>query len=148
MDNGFSTDFYKYFEESHNKEIQKKKLQENNDKIIKSNLEKLENCIKIHQGLDRSYPYDNTFICDGFHSLLTNNNNNNLDKDSTQNLLQYKNAMKKINIRMIDANEKQISPLYRNYNTIPKNTYAFYNNKSDDYNCNNFERIIIRISNN
>jgi len=54
----FSKDFYTYLSDSYNKHTQEKKLKEHNNKIIKENISKLEDCIKK--------PFDKTFICDNF----------------------------------------------------------------------------------
>ena len=61
----FSKEFYKYLNDSYDKHVQEKILKETNNKIIKYNLYKLENCIKNNLNTDNTKPFDKTFICDG-----------------------------------------------------------------------------------
>ena len=143
----FSKDFYKYLEESHNKKIQEKKLNETNNRIIKENLSNLEKCIKQNLDVDNTKSYDKTFICDELKLLLTDNNYTH-NTDMNKNILQYENPMNKINLKKtsesIDDKITHHPDIYKSYdlfnsNIIQKNTYTYFKK--------NPHKLIIRISN-
>lgn len=93
----FSEEFYKYLHDSHDNHIQEKILQEKNNEIIKSNISKLEECIKRNLSTDNTQSYNKIFICYGFTQLLQNNNGLTYS-DKSKNLEQYKKPLYKIGL--------------------------------------------------
>lgn len=143
----FSKDFYTYLSDSYNKHTQEKKLKEHNNKIIKENISKLEDCIKQNLKNDNTQPYDKTFICGSFR-YLDKNNNNQKEKDETINKKQFEKPMSKINLSENNINKDDVEfisgfpirglcgVLRCKSNILPKNTYAYFD-----------QHLIIRMSN-
>lgn len=145
----FSKELHSYLEKSYNKNYQEKHLEEENNKIIKENIAKLENCIKKNLNKDNTQPFDKTFICNDFKKLKLNNNND-INKDYNDNLFQFINPMKKINLNPTNiTTDFNFVPNYMGKNNcgdyifksdiIPKNTFTWLNN--------NLDSLVIRISN-
>lgn len=145
----FSKEFYKYLNESYDKHLQEKILKETNNKIIKYNLSKLENCIKNNLNTDNTKPFDKTFICDGFQYLMKDNNNTS-EQNKEINIKQFEKPMSKINLAVTSTNNQDIE-FYPAYES--KNLYGIYNCKSNVIPKNTYDmirdtnRLIIRISN-
>jgi hypothetical protein len=143
--------------EKHRKEVEKKRQQD----ILRLNTETLEQCIKknVIDNLDRTKPYDKTFICKDFLSIYGNyyiNDNNemnefrkNIEKNNIEKNNIEKNNIDKNNIdkNNIEKNniDKKINPCSITYkfwsNFIPKNTFTNIGNsfvfRIDNENENN-----------
>jgi hypothetical protein len=146
----FSKDFYKYLEESYDKSVQEIKLKDKNNKIIKENMAKLEECIKSNLANDNTQPYDKTFICEGFQKLKLNNNDT-VNLDLSDNLKPFYNPMEKLKVYPAVIHEADVD-FYPNYlgkqhcgdyvfsaDVIPKNSFAWFNS--------NATLMIVRMSN-
>ncbi len=146
----FSTDFYKYLEDSYNQKTQENELKKKNNKIIKDNIENLEKCIKNNLNNDNTKPFDKTIICEGFKKLKLNNNDD-INKNPTDNITPFYNPMEKIKLSptVINPNDVEFYPNYMGKShcgdyifksdIIPKNTFAWLNQSAT--------LMIIRMSN-
>ena len=146
----FSKDFYKYLSDSYNSTIQENKLKDANNKIIKENIAKLEQCIKSNLKNDNTLPFDKTFVCIGFKKLKLNNNDV-LNTNPEDNIEQFYNPMEKLQLHptVINQNDIDFKPNYMgkkhcgdyvfNNNIIPKNSFAWLT-ESANY-------MIVRVSN-
>ena len=148
----FSKDFYKYLNESYDKHIQEKLLKQKNNEIIKKNIENLEKCIKQNLNDDNTQPFDRTFSCGNFYSLLKNNNDK-LETDKDVNIEQFKKPLSKINLIKSDIISDNKPDFCSNYGG--GNLYGSYSYESDiipknsyNYLTNNHSILIIRMSNN
>ena len=65
----FSDDFYRFMSEAKDSDIQDKKFIAENERIIKSNMIKLEKCIKEKMDFDHRDSYTKEFMCSGFEFL-------------------------------------------------------------------------------
>jgi hypothetical protein len=65
----FSDDFYRFMSEAKDPDIQDKKFIAENERIIKSNMIKLEKCIKENMNFDHRDSYIKEFACTGFEFL-------------------------------------------------------------------------------
>ena len=117
-------------------ETRKKEEEKRRNDITKINMENLERCIKKNSidELDRTHPYDKTFICDNFISykygtyMFDNEFYANEMKEFTEIV---KPELKKINIDYTD-NAKKFNVKKTTYHTehtfnsnfIPKNTFT------------------------
>ena len=140
-DYDFTENFYKFVNESNDKKLQEKKLQEKNNAIICENIALLEDCLKKNMNLDNTIPYDKTFTCTGFKFLRANNNNDTsyiTDHDTISR--QYEKCLSNINLTY--NRDLFISPKnsYSTYSILGKK-FRFINYIDHDYN------IQIRMSN-
>ena len=145
----FQSDFMNQWNHPDDVEKRRKETekQKKND-ITRMNMERLEKCIKKNSidELDRTKPYDKTFICDGFISYTADicmNNTPQHIKDMKDFTEQIKPEIKKLNIDytdnttdiLINKTHSTIEHLFDS-NFIPKNTFT---------NISNF--LVFRISN-
>ena len=145
----FSKEFYKYLNDSYDKYKQEKILKEKNNEIIKSNISRLEECIKNNLSKDNTRPFDKTFICSNFNYLLKNNNGH-IEHDKTINLDQYTKPLS--NINLTKSNDDITDDKYKFYSGFPiRSLVGKYEMKSDiieknKYNfINNTNTLVLRI---
>lgn len=129
--------------EKRRKESEKKKYNER----TRINMESLEKCIKKNSidELDRTKPYDKTFICNGFISYTSDVYMNNSAKHTEEMKLfteNIKSEVKKLDINYSETPKVLVNNMSRcaeylfDSNFIPKNTFT---------NISNF--LVFRISN-
>lgn len=133
----FSNDFMNQW--NHPNDVEKKRKEEAEKKqkrILMMNIENLENCIKKHSidNLDRTKPFDKTFICDNFiHSsgyayIYDHDGNASEIKNLTE---KFTPVVKKLDITHVDTpkniviNKGEYDKFYKfPSNIIPKNTFT------------------------
>ena len=139
----FNNDFLNQW--NHPDDVEKKRKQEEEKKqreLMKMNMESLENCIKKNsiENLDRTKPYDKTFMCGHF---ISKSRDKYMQADEIQEFAQnVKPIIKELGINYIDTplieiNETKYTRIYKIWsNFIPKDTFT-----------NIGEKLIFRISN-
>lgn len=133
----FNNDFINMWKHPEKVEETRKKEEENRRYFItKMNMEELEKCIKKHSidELDRTKPYDKTFICDNFISYTYGSymfDNDFYTKEMKEFTEIVKPELKKINLDYTDNtkkvninNDTYFTSYTFNSNLIPKNTFT------------------------
>ena len=137
----FNNDFLKQWHEPAYVEKKRKEEEQKRRNIItRLNMESLEKCIKKNSidELDRTKPYDKTFVCDGFISYTSNiymNNTPQHIQEMKEFTEQIKPELEKMFIDYTE-NTKEISTDCNDYiikhkfasNFIPKNTFTQISN--------------------
>ena len=151
--------FYEIEQTVNNENINKNKINNNNQKDINNiNLNKNNNINNINNNINNNYQYNN--ICNNLNNNLVNysnivyNNNNNNNRQNNNNNINYNNKNNNYNNYSNNNyyNNNNKNNYYNNINNNNNNYYNMINNNNYYYNNNsnnnNFNNIYKNINNN